>query len=304
MTSRLPLTPSATSAPPAAEAQFETIRREEFVFTVRTDHVEEILASAVLTEPMEDLISRHGRAGDGGRGAVCRVVLPGIGPAYVRDYRHGGLLRGFLGRRFFIPGRETRELRVLSAARAAGLPVPEPLASARKRCGRFVGYRARIVTSEIPRAASLVTALWEKATRGIDTAPLLSSVGKAVRAMHDAGIFHHDLNMHNILSDENDEIFIIDFDRARMRKALGMGGRLTNLRRLLRSARKLARLHRDAPSGWFTDDRFRELLRGYADGDEKLSEKLVSKTIDSFPLRLRSRIGWGLDDLLYRKRKK
>ncbi|MBN1880890.1 MAG: phosphotransferase [Deltaproteobacteria bacterium] len=301
--SLLPFT-AATTQKAAREEGFVTIRRGRFVFTVHTEYIESIISDSVLTEPIERLISRHDTHIEGGRGAVARVDIPGIGAAFVRDYRHGGLLRALLGGRFFVPGRETRELRVLQAARVAGLPVPDPLASARERCGFLQGYRARIVTAEIPRTASLVTALWEKTDRGRDTSSLLFSVGKTVRALHNTGIFHHDLNMHNILVDENDGIFIIDFDRARLRKALGMRGRIANLRRLLRSGRKLARLHHNAPKGWFSDDRFRELLKGYVDGDEKLKGRLISKTTDFFPLIVRARIGWALDDLLYRRGEK
>ena len=296
----IPIT--ATSLSPNAGEGFVTVKRDEFVFTLHPEHADEIIACAVLTENMEDLIARHGASGDGGRGAVARVEIPGIGPVFVRDYRHGGLLRAVFDRRFFIPGRETRELHVLKEARSRDLPVPVPLASARKLLGFGRGYHARIVTAEIPHASSLVPTLWEKADRGLDASPLLFSTGKAIRAMHNAGIHHHDLNMHNILVDEEETVFIIDFDRARIRKNLGTRGRIANLRRLLRSGRKLTRLHHDAPHGWFSDDRFGELLRGYSEGDENLYRKMISKTIDFTPLKIRSHIGWALDDLLYRNK--
>ena len=290
------------SASPDAGEHLVTIRREEFVFTVVTEHVDEIIASSILTEPIENLISSHGAAGDGGRGAVCRVDIPGTGPVFVRDYRHGGLLRAVFGRRFFIPGRETRELRILHEARTKQLPVPSPLASARKHCGIFRGYYARIITAEIPRTVSLVTKLWEKTDRCLDATNLLFYTGKTIRAIHDAGIYHHDLNMHNILVDESNAVFIIDFDRARTRDSLGIRERIANLRRLLRSGRKLAMLHHNAPPGWFSDDRFGELLRGYSGGSDEYFRKLVSRTIDFWPLKVRSRIGWTLDKILYRNR--
>ena len=303
MISHLSLIPiAATSMSPHAGKHCVTIRRKEFVFTICTEFQEEILARDVLTEPMENLISRHGAAGDGGRGTVARVDIPGIGWVFVRDYRHGGLTRAVFGRRFFIPGRETREIHVLGAARSRNLPVPVPVASARKHCGFGRGYHARIITAEIPRTSSLVTTLWENTGQGRDTAPLLFSTGKAIRSMHDAGIYHHDLNMHNILVNESETVFIIDFDRARIRRTLGMRERIANLRRLLRSGRKLTRLHHDAPSGWFSDDRFGELLRGYSGGNEDLYGRLVSQTIDFRPLKARSCIGWALDDLLYRNK--
>lgn len=298
--SLIPIT--STLMPPGAEKRFVTVRRDAFVFTLSSEHVDEIISSNVLTEPMETLIARYGAPGDGGRGAVARVDVPDIGPVFVRDYRHGGLLRAVLGGRFFIPGRETRELSILDEARSKDLPVPIPLAAARKQCGFGRGYHARIVTAEIPRTSSLVTSLWKKAEQDMDVSSLFFSVGKTIRSMHDTGIYHHDLNMHNILVDERETVFIIDFDRARIRESLVMRERVANLRRLLRSGRKLARIHRDAPSGWFSDDCFGELLRGYSEGNEKLSQRLIAKTIDFLFLGVRSRIGWALDDFLYRKK--
>jgi len=298
-----PLIPFSTAFMPSdVGKRFVTVRRDALVLTLSSEHVEEIISSKVLTEPMETLIARHGAPADGGRGAVARVDVPGIGPVFVRDYRHGGLLRAVLGARFFITGRETRELTILDEARSKGLPVPVPLAAAQKQCGFGRGYLARIVTAEIPRTSSLVSSLWKKAEQEMEVSLLFFSVGKTIRSMHDARIYHHDLNMHNILVDEDETVFIIDFDRARIRESLGMRSRIANLRRLLRSGRKLARLHRDAPPGWFSDDHFGELLRGYSEGDEKLSQRLIVKTIDYLPLRVRSRIGWALDNFLYRSK--
>lgn len=303
MIPHLPLIPFSTAfIPSGAGKRFVTVRRDTLVLTLSSGHVDEIISSNVLTEPMETLIFRHGAPEDGGRGAVARVDVPGIGPVFVRDYRHGGLLRAVLGGRFFITGRETRELSILDKARSKDLPVPVPLAAARKQCGFGRGYHARIVTAEIPRSSSLVTNLWKKAEQDMDVSPLFFSVGKIIRSMHEAGIYHHDLNMHNILVDESETVFIIDFDRARIRESLAMRERVANLRRLLRSGRKLIRLHRDAPSGWFSDDRFDELLRGYSEGNEKLYQRLTTKTMDFLLLRVRSRIGWALDDFLYRKK--
>jgi len=295
-------TQTSSSASLGVSDHFKTVRRDRFILTMHKEHMDELLGGSLLTEPMGNLISRYGSGGDGGRGSVARVDIPGIGYVFVRDYRHGGLLRAVLGRRFFIPGRETRELLILQAARSRNLPVPVPVACARENRGIGLGYFARIVTAEIPNASSLVPTLWEKMNQARDTAPLFRSVGEIIRAMHDAGIYHHDLNMHNILVDEDDRVFIIDFDRAWIRTRLGNRGRIANLRRLLRSGRKLSRLHRDAPAGWFSDERFAELLRGYAGADARLHHILVQKTVLSRFLYVRSHIGWALDDFLYKKK--
>src|SRR5262249_14763984 len=72
---------------------------------------------------------------------------------------------------------------------------------------------------------------------------LLREVGVAVRKLHDAGVDHRDLQLHNILAAEDGgkrRIVIVDLDRAvsRRRGALAARVRARNLGRLTRSAVK------------------------------------------------------------------
>ena len=48
---------------------------------------------------------------------------------------------------------------------------------------------------------------------------LAAGVGAAVRRLHAEGVWHADLNAHNVLVDRDGRIWIIDFDRARLRPA-------------------------------------------------------------------------------------
>lgn len=61
--------------------------------------------------------------------------------------------------------------------------------------------------------------------------------------MHDKGLFHADLNLHNLMvtqSGESFKVVILDFDKARIYdSSLRPALRSANARRLLRSARKL-----------------------------------------------------------------
>ena len=64
-----------------------------------------------------------------------------------------------------------------------------------------------------------------------------------MRVLSEAGIYHPDLNLNNCIVREEDgtiEVFVIDFDRARVRET-SLRGRLRRrmLRRLERSARRL-----------------------------------------------------------------
>jgi tRNA A-37 threonylcarbamoyl transferase component Bud32 len=70
---------------------------------------------------------------------------------------------------------------------------------------------------------------------------LARAVADAVARMHDAGILHADLNLRNLLVRETagaPEVFVIDFDRARVHPELSLDERLGNLFRLDRSAQK------------------------------------------------------------------
>lgn len=54
--------------------------------------------------------------------------------------------------------------------------------------------------------------------------------------MHNAGVNHTDLNIHNILIDDKDKVWIIDFDKCR--KQEHGDWKKQNLERLLRSFKK------------------------------------------------------------------
>jgi 3-deoxy-D-manno-octulosonic acid kinase len=44
----------------------------------------------------------------------------------------------------------------------------------------------------------------------------ISKVGETIAAFHQQGVYHADLNINNILFDQEQRVFIIDFDRGRL----------------------------------------------------------------------------------------
>ena len=72
---------------------------------------------------------------------------------------------------------------------------------------------------------------------------MTQAAGHTVRVLHEAGVYHPDLNLHNCMvrqGEESLEVFVVDFDRARAQSgALDPAAREHMLRRLERSARKL-----------------------------------------------------------------
>jgi 3-deoxy-D-manno-octulosonic acid kinase len=63
-------------------------------------------------------------------------------------------------------------------------------------------------------------------------------IGKCIRQFHDAGLWHADLNARNIMLNDQSEVFLIDFDRARLTPGKAVNGE-GNLKRLNRSLIKL-----------------------------------------------------------------
>lgn len=175
----------------------------------------------------------------GGRNAAW-YASGEFGQAVLRHYRRGGLVARLVKRSYAWSGEEnTRafaELRLLEWLHARGLAVPRPLAAAYWRRGLF--YRAAILVERIPGISTLA----ERLAQDVDA----SMIARAIHAMHDAGVWHADLNAHNILLD-GEKAWLIDFDRGRRHGGpLKSRLRVANLQRLRRSMVKLAQQRGEA----------------------------------------------------------
>jgi len=127
--------------------------------------------------------------------------------------------------------RAFREFRLLAELVDRGLPVPAPVAARYVRGG--AAYRADLLTRRVP-GETLAALL---AQDRLDAA-LAARVGRTLAAFHRAGVWHADLNAHNILIDAEGTVTLIDFDRGRLRTPR-FAWQQDNLQRLLRSLRKL-----------------------------------------------------------------
>jgi 3-deoxy-D-manno-octulosonic acid kinase len=178
------------------------------------------------------------------------VRFAAVGPerAAVRHFFRGGLA-GRVVRDLFLGGeRAFREVRLYERARRAGVPTLEPLGAAARRAGPFL-WRFDLVTRAVDNARDLAS-LWFEGGLGAAgparRAAVLRAAAAAVRALHDAGIEHADLNLKNVLvvgsADTAPRALVIDLDRARERAGpLDPGRRIENLLRLWRSALKIGR---------------------------------------------------------------
>ena len=188
-----------------------------------------------------------------GRGAI-RIIESAFGRAVVRHYRRGGLMARLSHDWFIWTGTETtrplREFRITRQLQASGLPVPEAIAARYVRVG--LGYRADLVTLLVPQARTLAERLQDKAAN-VDWVAL----GDMLARFHAHGLWHADLNAHNILVAGEGRLLLIDFDRARWVAPFGACLR-GNLDRLARSLRKLGHSSCVDGAAW------RQLLDAYA----------------------------------------
>jgi 3-deoxy-D-manno-octulosonic acid kinase len=133
----------------------------------------------------------------------------------LRHYRRGGLI-GRLNPDFYLGrdpqrSRPFREFSLLRQCMRVGLPVAAPVAVRFARAP--TGYRGDLITLRVPGARTMATRLRE----GGLTADEWRAVGGVIAAFHAEGVFHADLNAHNILFDAAGGICLIDFDRGRQR---------------------------------------------------------------------------------------
>ncbi len=170
-------------------------------------------------------------ASAGGRGSTFFVGKSDLSFA-LRHYYRGGLPGRVLRDQYLFLGEEAsrsfREFRLLEELVRLRLPVPKPVAARIVRVGLI--YRADLLTARISDVQSLAEALQQS------TPVDWHAIGTTIRRFHEHGVYHADLNTHNIqLAKES--VWLLDFDRGSIRSA-GRWKELT-LKRLYRSMRKV-----------------------------------------------------------------
>jgi len=180
-----------------------------------------------------------------GRGVLLRFPVD-HGFGVIRRFRRGGFIRHFIRESYLLHNRPLDEFEVQLYLKEQGLPVAEPLGVLWERRGLL--FRGAIATRLVD-APNMIVFL--KSTPPDPWTPLLKS-GALIRSMHDLGVYHADLNASNLLIGQ-DQVYLIDFDKAARRKRVPDGLRRRNLLRLRRSMAKhgVANAH------------FRTLCQGY-----------------------------------------
>lgn len=148
----------------------------------------------------------------GGRGSIKRLDLDGFGPVIIKYNTRGGLIRLFIERTYVRTGKPCNriEFEQLINASKLGVNVPEPVAFATKGS---LFYRGWLVIKEIKNSETLASVSLKDEDR---TDQLLNEITRQISILIDSGLYHVDLHPGNILVNDNNEIFIIDFHKARV----------------------------------------------------------------------------------------
>lgn len=196
-----------------------------------------------------------GAQGSAGRGNT--MFIGNVPRQFVlRHFVRGGLVSKVAYDKYVWTGEDStrsfREWRMLARMADRGLRVPRPAAARYCRRGPF--YTADIITVRIPRVRPL-SELIATEKCGAD---FWRTLGAAVQGFHGGGVYHADMNAHNLQIDDDGDLWMLDFDRGRLRHPGPWQQR--NLSRLHRSLEKIQSTN---ASLFFTPADWEHFLEGY-----------------------------------------
>lgn len=157
----------------------------------------------------------------------------------LRHYRRGGLIGKVLSDQYLYTGLEQsrawQEFNLLKHMRTLGLACPNPVAARLTKRGCY--YQADIISTKIAHAQDLYQVLLKNSL--LDD--VWKNVGQTIAKFHQQQIYHHDLNIHNIMLDNTQKVWLIDFDKCAVKD--GDDWKMSNMQRLKRSFEKEQRLN-------------------------------------------------------------
>lgn len=179
----------------------------------------------------------------------------------LRHYYRGGMIGKLNKDKYLFTNimstRAAREYELLKLLQKMNLPAPKPIAYRVIKNGLF--YRADLLSERILNAEDLVAKLSNSQSAKVVDEKVWENIGRTIRQFHDKGIYHHDLNAHNILIDKQNKIWLIDFDQGEQRINNQMWQQ-ANMSRLLRSFNKEKN---KSPQFHWHENYWQALLKGY-----------------------------------------
>jgi 3-deoxy-D-manno-octulosonic acid kinase len=145
----------------------------------------------------------------GGRTSITVARLQGIGSVVIKYYRRGGAIRYLIKKRYLKCGK-TRcqiEYELLQKVRSLGINAPEPVAFAYR--GRLF-YQCWLVTREIRDHQTLVQI---SRSNEEQARMAMKAVVKQVSILIKNKILHADLHPGNVIVDNQNQVYLLDFDK-------------------------------------------------------------------------------------------
>jgi hypothetical protein len=271
---------------PTLEATHLLRRRDRVTILVRRGWedalpLDEMLAGAALQEwgrPVPHSLS--------GRGGVHVLATP-RGEIVAKRLQRGGVLGGFLRTWFADARRPLREAEAAERLAQRGCRTP-PIVAARVQRGPFGLCRIETATPREMGAVDLLDAL----RNSPGTGALALAAGRTLRAAHDSGLHHRDLQAKNLLVPagfpgpggalDPEPLVILDLDRCRVGRPLSASARTASLARLGRSLvkhRVLPRRRGDPATGmlWAC----RAFFRGYGPLTDEHAGRTLAAVADA-----------------------
>ena len=157
----------------------------------------------------------------GGRSSVVIDEINGLGSVVVKYYRRGGLVRYFVKQKYLKCGktRGQKEYELLQKVRKFGISAPEPIAFA---YSGLLFYKGWLVTRAIKEHQTLADLSFLNKNR---TLKIMKEVTRQISLLIKNNILHVDLHPGNVIVDNQDRVYIIDFDKGRL-----FHGKKTSLR--------------------------------------------------------------------------
>ena len=272
------------------------IRKDKVFLVLKEEYRDGLLEQRI--EDMEAFLQTHRETSKYllGRTPHPSVSLKDEKRMVVRQYSHGGLLRIFTRDLYLFGARSIRELALTEKILSRGIPTIQPI-GAIHRSVLLLFYKAYLLSLEISGAKNLIQYFQEigpypSRERLFLKRRAIRSAGLLVHQFHEAGFFHGDLQLKNILV-SGEQLFLIDFDRSYQKDALTADEKKENLLRLNRSVEKWKRLGLPITR----TDRFR-FFRSYAERDEEM-RKTMTKALRTYSLRhLFYRWSWAFQRVL------
>ena len=145
-----------------------------------------------------------------GRNSVIKTNISELGPLVIKHYARGGLISHFNKDRYLYSKKSRSELEfnALIDAKEAGVNVPTPVAHVRKG---FPLYQAWLITEEIENSKNFAELCLDEKDRAFD---LLPAICENIDNLIENSIHHPDLHPGNIIIDNDNKPFILDFDKA------------------------------------------------------------------------------------------